>query len=590
MRTRQRGEMASARRRRVSRRRPATVARASADEELGQERPTIDVSASEHLQTTQSIAALGTSSRLYQRGPCVVTIAHAPGPSSSVSRPAGTAVICVAQSALVRDELSRCARYIRVTASGAQPVHVPRWLAPMVLARREWHSLRLLLALSHYPLVTRDGRTRTLPGYDPETRVYCVPSIEIEPMPASIARDEARLSARDLVATVRQFPFSGEAEPAAWLAALLTPLARHAFVGPAPMLVVDANVRGAGKTLLVESIALILTGQPMPRMVRASSPDEERKRVLAIADAGDPLVLIDNVDAPLGGSAIDAALTATVWRDRRLGATEMVSVPLLATWYATGNNISLRGDTSRRVMYVRLRSPHEHPEERDDLVHQDLSDWIITNRSALLRHALIVLCAYLRAGAPVQGLRPWGSYESWSQIVRGAVVWAGLPDPGESRVHAAQSLDRDRELLEDILEGLTQLDPDGLGLTVGAVCDRLADSSPDFDRLRAALLELAPSASQQLDPRRIGNALKRYYERVQGGRMLSQLAKSARGVRWVVLSAGATGHDAGDAADAAEPSHGRPRQAAVGAALPSSLTSVIESLGPGSVNRRRDDS
>jgi hypothetical protein len=345
------------------------------------------------------------------------------------------------------------------------------------------------------------------------------------------------------------------------------------------MLVVDANIRGAGKTLSIDAIALILTGGPMPRMVRASSIDEERKRILAIADAGDSLVLIDNVDAPLGGSALDAALTATVWRDRRLGASEIVTVPLLATWYATGNNITLKGDTSRRVMSIRLRSPYERPEERTDLVRTDLAAWILANRAALLRDALIVLCAYLRAGAPSQALRPWGSYESWSRVVRGAVVWAGLPDPGDSRLHA-QTIDSDGAQLEALLDGFAAIEG-GRAISVRRACELLEADASLLPELRAALLELAPTGDGALDPRRIGNALKQYHEQVRGGRMLCRLPRSSDGVRWVVRSVGAANHDTGDAGDADRGGDGVDGQSEQLASGPrSSVTGVTESPAP----------
>jgi hypothetical protein len=42
-------------------------------------------------------------------------------------------------------------------------------------------------------------------------------------------------------------PFKTEALRAAWLAGVLTPIARFAFRVPAPLFLMDANVRGAGK-------------------------------------------------------------------------------------------------------------------------------------------------------------------------------------------------------------------------------------------------------------------------------------------------------------------------------------------------------
>ena len=42
----------------------------------------------------------------------------------------------------------------------------------------------------------------------------------------------------------------------------------------------------------------------------------------------------------------------------------MVELPLSLTWTATGNNVLLEADTSRRTLQIRLDSPEENPELR----------------------------------------------------------------------------------------------------------------------------------------------------------------------------------------------------------------------------------
>jgi hypothetical protein len=100
-------------------------------------------------------------------------------------------------------------------------------------------------------------------------------------------------------------------------------------------------------------------------MARTTAPrddDEFRKRITALAVAGDPLILIDNVAGMLGGPSLDAALTGTWWSDRMLGYTQMVRVRMLASWWATGNNLVVVADTARRILPIRLDSKEENPE------------------------------------------------------------------------------------------------------------------------------------------------------------------------------------------------------------------------------------
>ena len=57
------------------------------------------------------------------------------------------------------------------------------------------------------------------------------------------------------------------------------------------------------------------------------------------------------------------------------------------------------------------------------------------------------------------GLKPWGSFEGWSSLVRSAVVWAGLADLGDTRAELDE-VDTEGNLLSDLLLGWEEL-PNG---------------------------------------------------------------------------------------------------------------------------------
>src|SRR5262249_15945777 len=119
-------------------------------------------------------------------------------------------------------------------------------------------------------------------------------------------------------------------------------------------------------------IARIVNGERFTVATYTDDENELRKRITSLALAGDKLVLFDNLDGKFGCAVLDAALTATNWEDRLLGVNRIVRAPLLMTWYATGNNVSIAADTARRVCHVRLESDIEHPEERQDFRHPNL--------------------------------------------------------------------------------------------------------------------------------------------------------------------------------------------------------------------------
>src|SRR5262249_14571675 len=157
--------------------------------------------------------------------------------------------------------------------------------------------------------------------------------------------------------------------------------------------------------------------------------------------------------------------------------------------YATGNNVVLLADTTRRVCHVRLDSPLEKPQERSGFRHPDLLAWVRQSRGRLLAAALTVLSAYCRAGRPDQGLSPWGSYEGWTALVRGALVWAGQGDPGATRAVLAARADVEADALRGLLLGWREMDPRGEGRTVAEVLQALdaPTSQTGYAQLRQVL-------------------------------------------------------------------------------------------------------
>jgi hypothetical protein len=298
-------------------------------------------------------------------------------------------------------------------------------------------------------------------------------------------------------------------------------------------------VRAAGKGLLLNISARITTGQDFTVASYTHDEDELRKRVTSLVLGGDRLVLFDNLEGKFGNAVLDGVLTGTSWEDRLLGVNRMVRGPLLITWYATGNNVAVGADTARRVCHIRLESPEERPEERQGFRHPDLLAWVGENRGRLLAAALTILRAYCVAGRPDQGLPAWGSYEGWSGLVRSAVVWVGLPDPGETRLRLQTQADVTAVGMALLLGCWEQLDPGRQGLTAAEVIERLykpppGPSPPAFHAdMKAAVESLVGKG----DSRALGNKLRGYRRRIFEGRFIDQAGAQQRAARWAVYPA-----------------------------------------------------
>ena len=424
-------------------------------------------------------------------------------------------------------------------------VHPPQWLVNAVDARGEWPGIRYLAAISDVPVLHPDGTVWQTPGYDPISSVLYKPSESFPEIPHEVTLADAQHAVDALLEVVGDFHFASEEHRSAWLAALLTPFARFAFAGPAPLNLFDANVRGAGKGLLARIIGWIAMGCEIPVCGYSHNSDEMRKVITSVAMAGDRLVLLDNIEGTLGNDALDRALTTTRWKDRLLGINRMVDLPLPTVWFATGNNVLVQCDTARRINHIRLDVMHEHPEERHEFQHPDLIDWVREQRPRLVVAVLTILSGFCRAGRPSQGLTPFGSFEGWSDLVRQALVWAGQPDPCLTRAGLAETSDTATDALKQLREAWWQYDPNNNGIVASVLVDDLYPQPGEPVRvdeaavaMRAALenfVECQPGKTP--DARQVGNRLRGVRRRVIDGEYFATFEKDRQGAIWRIWEA-----------------------------------------------------
>jgi hypothetical protein len=435
----------------------------------------------------------------------------------------------------VREALSRRVFFYKSVTTQYGDVehqlHPPGWCCAAVATRGNWPGVRTIGGITTAPVLKADGSLLASPGYDSSGLLY-MPTDRFPQIPDLPTEDEAHKSAIRLLELVCDFPFAGQEHRSAWLAALLTPLARFAFAGPAPMFLFDANTRGSGKTLLTDLVGEIVCGRSLPRMTCPRDDEESRKRITALAIAGDPLILIDNIAGSLGSASLDAALTGTEWEDRRLGKSEMVRLPLMAVWFGTGNNVAIHADTSRRIVFVRLDSPEERPEERTNFLFPNLLDHVRANRPVYLADALTCLRGFIAAGRPKGSGDQFGSFEGWSRIVRDCICWLGLPDPVATRKELISRNDWSADTLAGLVNGLAEADPDGNGLTSAKIVELVERENPEHETLRAAVLD-ACGAGRKVDTRRLGNMLARFRGTVCDGRAID-CDKPGGIARWFV--------------------------------------------------------
>lgn len=425
----------------------------------------------------------------------------------------------------------------------------PRWLIESILSRPSWFGVRRLRGIRNAPALRSDGTLIREPGYDRASGVFC----EFDPhawpaIPGNPTREDAAAALQSLAEVLKDFPFASAADRSGALAAVLAIVGRDLVGGPCPAFAFDASVRGAGKSLLADTVSILGTGTSPPRTSWPADEGEARKRLSSLLFKTEPprFSLFDNCSLRIGGDSLEAVLTGEVWSDRVLGSSVIREAKIRTVFAFSGNNLKLSGDASRRVVRVRLEPSEQNPEDRRGFAVADLRSHVSERFPELHSAALQVLAAFAAAGFPgAESLEAWGSFERFSKVVRGALVWCGFADPLDSRKQLREDSDPDLERLEPFVEALASIDPAGYGMTCDEILSLIrGEGSAAFSVVRAAVEGLCGRSVESLDSRKLAAALKQFRGRPIGGRCLD-VRKSGSRRNWFLRSVAASCDETG---------------------------------------------
>lgn len=309
------------------------------------------------------------------------------------------------------------------------------------LVADHYDRLPWLSGITRSPLVLTNGAVSTTPGYNPENGVFLdltpdVQGIDVPERPtdadiaAAVALIRDDLFAMDGLGGRDGWAFASEADQTHAIAGLITPVIR-ANVGKVPMLVFDGIHRGVGKNGCLDLIHRVAFGVPASIQTAPKSDEEMDKRIIAKLRASADTINLDEVQDKDGTSRLDsnalgAVLTSEMYEGRKLGTSEVLSLPNMASWYGLGNNVQIPGDMIRRVYTCRLASDRADLETRDNFRH-DLDSWVPKHRAELLRAVLILVRAWYAKGQP-EAQKQFGfkSFTEWQRVVGGILEHAKI--------------------------------------------------------------------------------------------------------------------------------------------------------------------
>jgi hypothetical protein len=358
------------------------------------------------------------------------------------------------------------------------------------------------------PLPNGKGFRLSRPGYDEETGTYTNPGIKLEVPPL----EDAIGHIRDIL---NGFCFAeengdkGNLYQTSAIAYLLTCHCRFMLGNErAPIFYAEGNRPGVGKDYLLKLGPLLATGAEPDTYPPTDTPDETRKRILALCRSGTAFMIVSNVKGHLNDHALEQAATSPFHTDRVLGKSEELSFPNRAVYAISGNGLSASEDMARRWLPIRLTCFDEDIQKRT-FPHPDLYGYVRERRPLLLGSLQSMVENWTRKGMP-DGSRPMASFTKWAGVVGGILEACGLPNP----------------INQGPTAGAKTEEAEHFAVLLAAVRERRPLVETEAKELReiAAELELFPwlgdLQAERSAATRFGNLLKRMENRRFGGRFV----------------------------------------------------------------------
>ncbi|MBF0094476.1 MAG: PriCT-2 domain-containing protein [Alphaproteobacteria bacterium] len=512
-------------------------------------RPTIRVTAGDlpRVVGEGEMAMMNAGLPLYQRGSMVVRPA-----SSAVTITDGRKInaprLVVANRHHIAEAMTFAAHWERFDARAEDWVATdcPLRIADTYLAREGMWKLPVLTGIINAPTLRADGSLLDQPGYDTATGLLFDPQgVSFPIIPEFPDRHQAMAALGYLKRLIETFPFVGEADRSVALSGILTTAIRRSLPS-APLHGFNAPTAGSGKSLLVDIASMIVSGRPASVIAQGKTEEEMEKRLGAALIAGDPLISIDNCEIGLGGELLCQALTQPMLKVRLLGKSLNIEVPSTAAVFATGNNLTVIGDMTRRAIRCTLDAGVERPELRE--FDRDPVATVAGCRGDYVAAVLCILRAHHLAGRPQQ-TTPLGSFTEWSRWVRDTLVWLGEADPCAT-MDSIRGADPKLEALTMVMEQWhTHLATRRASVkeVIDVATDQIASFhgraefiNPDF---REALLAVAGDGGA-ISGRRLGKWLAANQGRIVNGMRLTPDGQHAGVVRWRLWDQGSAAETA----------------------------------------------
>jgi putative DNA primase/helicase len=338
---------------------------------------------------------------------------------------------------------------------------------------------------------------------------------------------------------LKDFPFDNETSLSVAMAELITAVVRR-VLPIAPFFANCASCPGSGKTLLAKMASLLAAGKAAVVVSIPRDGDELRKRLAACLLAGDPVICLDNLSFDLRSDDLCAIATSSEWSERMLGHTQNLRLPTNSLFVITGNNLVFAGDLCQRVLKTRLVPDVARPDQRE--FDRDIVEYIIENRGKLVAAILTLIRAYICAGEPDVGVKPFREFKLWSSFVQKPLVWLGYADPCASQVdlYIEDPEYVEKKAVVTALADFMRIFPSE-SFTAKQIIDAVEDESrretnEEYQTLYQILSEYYPDRSGRISAKLFGKKLSKIKDSIIANYVIKILKKDKIGaIIWKIF-------------------------------------------------------
>jgi putative DNA primase/helicase len=433
----------------------------------------------------------------------------------------------------LREFMNRAARFegYNIRNRAWFPTQPPKFIADLILARSPEWRFREIAGILTAPTLDPNGRLLAEPGYDPVTRLFFTELPTLPKIAEAPDKGAAMQALAELTALLTGFDFIDQPSRAVALSAILTLVCRGALPS-APMHAISAPTPGSGKSYFFDIASVIATGRRCPVITPGRHTDEMEKRIGGVVLAGQPCVSLDNVTGVLSSALLCQILERPRVMIRLLGSSALVEIEARVTWFATGTNLRIVDDLTRRTLLGRIDTGLERPELRH--FANDPVATAMRERGRYIAHCLTIVRAYIAAGQPGR-LPRLASYETWSDFIRSALVWLGAADPCDT-IGQMRENDPDLQDRRAVFEAWPAYDKAYRVAELITLCDPQGDMfKTEAGRMLAdALQAVAPGTKGGIEPTMLGKWLGANKDRILDGKKLVQSGMWQGAVCWKI--------------------------------------------------------